>query len=237
MQPVKKSNTLRNVLITIIVGVILTCCCLAAAVAFTPSSTKPTNSSSSSSTNAAATILAFGTNEPNTEAPLVEAEKPTDTDLPEPTNTIIPPSDTPSPSGASRDAPLPYGSSGTIDSMIITILGVTRPANDIVVQGNSFNSEPEAGNEYVMVELSLSCTKDSNDKCSFSPFSTSLVGSKGVIYDAELFIAGVDGQLETGEFFGGSTQSGKIFFEAGQGETDLILIYEAFFSEMYFALQ
>ena len=61
----------------------------------------------------------------------------------------------------------------------------------------------------------------------------------GVAHDAEWMVTGVDGQLESTEFFGGATVTGSLFFEVEQDETDLLLRYEELFGTdtAYLALQ
>lgn len=133
------------------------------------------------------------------------------------------------PVGSSRSNPAPLGSEVTIDEMTFVIADVIRPANDIVAGGNEFNSAPEEGKEFVMVTISATCEKGGEESCLVGPsLDLSLIGSAGVVYDPEWLISGVDNQLESTEFFGGSTVSGSIFFEVQQGETDLLMRYEPF---------
>mgnify|MGYP001114712265 CR=1 FL=1 len=135
---------------------------------------------------------------------------------------------TSAPTGQSRSNPAPPGSEVTIDEMTLVIDDAARPADDIVAEGNQFNSPPEEGSEYVMVDLSVTCEKGEDETCSIGPMlDLSIIGSQGVTHDSEWAISGVDGQLESTEFYGGSTVSGKLFFEVGQDETDLVLRYES----------
>ena len=150
------------------------------------------------------------------------------------------PEETIAPVGSSRSNPAPPGSEVTLDDMTFTVGEVVRPADGIVAAGNEFNSEPEAGNEFVMVMLTVRCEKGEDDSCSISSaWNLSLIGSAGVAHDAEWMVTGVDGQLESTEFFGGATVAGSLFFEVGQGETDLLLRYEELFGSgtAYLALQ
>jgi hypothetical protein len=131
-------------------------------------------------------------------------------------------------SGSSRSNPAPPGSEVTIDDMTFVVEDAVRPADDIVAAGNEFNSPPEEGNEYVMVTLSVTCEKSEDETCNIGPMlDLSVIGSEGVAHDSAWAISGVDGQLESTEFYGGSTTSGKLFFEVGQDETDLVLRYES----------
>ena len=129
--------------------------------------------------------------------------------------------------GTSRSNPAPVGSEVTTDDMAFKILSVIRPADDIIEAGNMFNTEAESDQEYVLLELQITCKKSVDDQCIISSFwNMSLVGSSGIGYDPELFVTGVDGLLESIEFYGDATVSGYIPFIIKQSDTDLILVYE-----------
>jgi hypothetical protein len=129
--------------------------------------------------------------------------------------------------GTSRSNPAPVGSEVTTDDMAFKILSVIRPADDIIEAGNMFNTEAESDQEYVLLELQITCKKSVDDQCIISSFwNVSLVGSSGIGYDPELFVTGVDGLLESIEFYGDATVSGYIPFIIKQSDTDLILVYE-----------
>ena len=150
------------------------------------------------------------------------------------------PAATIAPVGSSRSNPAPPGSEVTLDKMTFTVGEMVRPADEIVAAGNPFNSKPEAGNEFVMVTLTVRCEKGEEESCSIGPaWNLALIGSAGVAHDAEWFVTGVDGQLESTEFFGGATVTGSLFFEVGQDETDLLLRYEELLGSgtAYLALQ
>jgi len=120
--------------------------------------------------------------------------------------------------------------------MALTITGATRPADLIVAQGNMFNKKPEAGKEYVMIELAATCEGKTDQKCSINPFFFKAVGSAGVVADYG-FVTGVPGSLESGEFFGGAKKVGKLFFIIGKDETNIVLIFNQLLgSDIYFAL-
>lgn len=146
------------------------------------------------------------------------------TEMPAPT--IVP---TTAPLGSARSNPAPLGTEVDIGSFTLSIGEVVRPANARIAEANTFNSDPEPGNEYLMLVLNATCNKGFDESCSIAPiYETSLVGSTGVIREPEIFIAGIDNMFESGEMFGGVTLTGWLVFEVAEGETDLILIYEDF---------
>lgn len=161
-------------------------------------------------------------NTPGETSPDTPAEDPVQENVqtePEPTAT--------KPIGTARSNPAPVGSEIVADNMAFQILSAVRPANDIIKQGNPFNTEPASGQEYILVELQATCQKSSDEKCSLSSFlNFSLIGSLGIEYDPEIMIAGVEGLLDSIDFFGETTVSGYLPFIIGQDETDLILVYE-----------
>lgn len=129
--------------------------------------------------------------------------------------------------GTSRSNPAPEGSEVVTDDMAFKILSVIRPADDIIEAGNMFNTEPESDQEYVLLELQITCMKSVDDQCSISSFwNIALIGSSGIEYDPEWVVSGVEGLLESIDFYGDATVSGYIPFIIKQSDTDLILVYE-----------
>lgn len=153
-------------------------------------------------------------------------------DTPAPTHTIAPtdtpaPTNTPEPDGSSRDLAIPPGEIGQSRDFTLRVIDIERPADDTIQQGNQFNSEAEPGNEFLLVNLEVQCTLDSSETCMFTPsLDFEVFGSSGIIREVEIFIVGVPNMLEQSEFFGGATVSGRLAFEIGQDETDLILKFE-----------
>jgi len=142
--------------------------------------------------------------------------------------------------GTARSNPAPAGSEIVVDDMAFVIVGATRPATDKVMAGNQFNTSPEAGQEYVMVNVRITCKKSTDDKCSFYTYNLKLLGSSGIQRDPEIMVAGVDGLLDftITEFFGGATIEGAIPFIVNSDESDLLLVYSPIFGNpFYLAIQ
>lgn len=138
------------------------------------------------------------------------------------------------PIGTSRNNPAPVGSEVSSEGMSFLVLSSTRPATDIVMEGNMFNTEPEEGQEYIFVELQVTCLKPSDQQCNFYLTNFTLVGSSGIGRDSKLFLSGVDGLLETSDFYGGASISGQIAFIVDQNETDLILVHDPFLGDVFY---
>ncbi|NLD31929.1 MAG: DUF4352 domain-containing protein [Trichococcus flocculiformis] len=137
--------------------------------------------------------------------------------------------------GTARSNPAPVGSEVVADKMVFTVTSIVRPANDIVMAGNQFNTKTEENQEYIFVELNVICKKSSDEKCSINPtFNMKLIGSNGIEYDPDIFLAGVKGLLETTEFYGDASVKGYIPFIVGVGETDLVLLYDPFLGDTFY---
>ncbi len=175
--------------------------------------------------------LACGSSTPQVNVPSVDATQPVIAPLSTPT-------EEPKPLGSARSNPAPVGSEVTIDDMVIKITEFKSPTNDIVQAGNQFNTMPEAGNIYVFVNVSINCNKGTDATCNIGGYEFSVIDTAGITHDSEIFLAGVSGLFEPGEFYGGATKSGYLAFVVPEGDNGLILKYSSFLaSEAYFSLQ
>lgn len=157
------------------------------------------------------------------------------TNTPEPTATPV------SQLGTTRDQPYPKNTTVEIgDGMRVTILEVTRPANDVVAQGNMFNATPVPNvEEYLMVKLHVECTKPSNEKCTFDHYGFKIVGANGQVHDPAS-VAGTPQEFEFfAEFFGGASLDGNIVYLVTPGDSSVVLFHEPLFigDPIYIALQ
>lgn len=137
------------------------------------------------------------------------------------------------PVGTTRSNPAPYGESLTTSDMTFRIVDIIRPADSIIEQANIFNNDPEAGEEYILIQLAITCKKDEDETCSLFMRYFDLVGSSGLVREPKL-VLGVDDMLETSELYGGATQTGYTAFILDIGETDLVLAYEPLFEAHIF---
>jgi len=129
--------------------------------------------------------------------------------------------------GTSRDNPAPFGSSITVHSITIKVDQTTRPANEFLTSSNVFYLTPEPGNEYLLVELSITCNLPSNEKCSLiPPVEFQAVTSAGNVINVTPLIE-LSGQFEFGvELFGEASTTGKLLYEVPQDDENIILLYE-----------
>lgn len=230
-----KRSPVRTILIA--VGVLAVACCGLSAIGAilsprNPSASTATRAGSEASSTGATPVVAVTINQPAQAAPVATE--------PPPTETPVPPTATPVPLGSSKDNPAPIGTMFTAKEFQIVVNRVVRPADQVVAQGNMFNTKAEKGDEYVQVEVSITCLADAKSKCNVSPFNFKLYSSKGIVHDAEFVLAGVEGMLESTEFFGGATiESKSLFFLVGEDETNVVMEFEAgliFRESAYFAI-
>jgi hypothetical protein len=155
----------------------------------------------------------------------------------QPTKEIIVPTNTLKPLGSARSNPAPLGSEVDIDQMTINIQGVIDPADEIITSGNIFNSDAGEGNKYILIDIVVRCNKSTDDKCNLSGFEFSVIDSNGIAHDVELFVAGVDGLFESGDFYGDSIKAGKLAFIVPIDDNGAIMKYEEIFGgEAYFSV-
>lgn len=241
--PKKRSKT--KLVLSILGGLVVICMvCFVIALLLPPSDKA---SETATPNQAVSEVLEDATDAPAgveetepTVAPVAENTEPAPTDAPAPTDTPEPTATpTLAPSGDSRTNPAPAGVAVEIGGeMTMTIISVVRPADAIVKAANSFNTEPEPGQEYIQVEVQVVCNKDASQTCNFNNFELKAVGGDGNIHEAEIFVAGVDNQLENGDFFGGATKAGLLFFIVSEGDTEVVIMWEPllFGDPVFFAL-
>jgi hypothetical protein len=133
----------------------------------------------------------------------------------------------------------PAGSAVDIgNDVTLTILDVTRPADDIVANGSVLNTTPPEGEEFIQVDVQVTCDSDPATSCSFSPTVMKAVLSDGSTRDLQSFIEGVDDWDTTTEIEGGATEEGFLLFIVPKSETNLVIRYQDIYADepLYFQL-
>ncbi len=141
--------------------------------------------------------------------------------VPSPT---IQPTLTPDPIGLTRGNPLPVGSVMKIDNLEIQILEAAEDVISLDPASNIDNRLLRDGEEFLRLQLTISCSLDPNKKCSVISNNFKLVGSRGVVY--KRFDDGYIYEFDANqEFYGGATFSGYIYFLVRTDDTPFILEY------------
>jgi len=137
--------------------------------------------------------------------------------------------------GTARSNPAPVGSEVIADDMSFVILSAVRPATELIESAYVYNEDPESDEEYILVELKVTCLKSSDATCTFNPLiNVKVIGSLGVEYDMKWAVVGVEDLLDYTEFYGGATLTGSLPFIISQDEADLILVYEPLFGSRFY---
>ena len=110
--------------------------------------------------------------------------------------------------------------------MTIRTLAAERPVDVSVRQANSFNTRPEATEEYLKVTVEVVCNKPADDRCDLMTSRIRAVSSDGNVIDFEAFLSGVDGELKSGEFFGESKKVGDLYFIVPKNDAAVLLLWE-----------
>ena len=124
------------------------------------------------------------------------------------------------------------------ETIAFAVVAATRPADEIVSTGDSFNTTAPAGEEYLMLNVDVICALPIGETCSFTPNILKVVLSDGSTRDLQTFIQGVDGLWDTTvEITGGANEQGKLFFILPASETDIVLRYQDIYTEQSFYFQ
>jgi hypothetical protein len=152
---------------------------------------------------------------------------------------------TPLPTEETQEAPnapvpdaAPVGTAVDIgNDMSLTILDVTRPADDIVANGSSFNTTAPEGEEFIRVDVDVACNSEPGTKCSFYPTVMKAVLGDGSMRDLQTFIEGVDDWDTTLEVEGGATKQGFVLFIVPKSESTLVVSYNDIYADQPVYLQ
>ena len=147
------------------------------------------------------------------------------------------PTPTPSPANLGRRSnPVPAGDAFVAENGFeVRVSGVNYDATDELLD-NMFNSPPEDGMRFVMVEIEATNVGGSVDEASeINAYAFNLVSASGAVYDETCGL--YDGALE-GELYQGGTAAGTVCRVVPIDETEFLLRYEPFFSgvSIFFSL-
>lgn len=135
-------------------------------------------------------------------------------------------------SGKSKDTPAKLGENLVGQDWEVSVLEVLRGEEALarIMQANQFNSEPEAGKEYVAVRLRVRSLASSNpdELALVNGALLKITGEKGVIYEKPFAVA-PDPKLDATLFPGASIEGWDVL-EVAEGEAGLVLIFEPLFS-------
>ena len=123
------------------------------------------------------------------------------------------------------------------NNMTLTVLDVTRPVDDLVANGSSFNTTAPEGDEFIQVGVEVTCNAEAGATCSFYPTVMKAVLSAGSTRDLQTFIEGVEDWDTAVELEGGATEQGFLLFIVPQAESDLVISYQDIYNDQPVYLQ
>lgn len=126
--------------------------------------------------------------------------------------------------------PYTYGYAGdTFEGFSLRVINTIRPADNIIRRENMFNDRPQAGQEYIIVELELLCHESNTRRCESNYLDYELTGDSGTIYETTWVVYSNKFEVST---FGGGRGSGGLVFLIRQDDTNLRLLFrENMFSD------
>jgi hypothetical protein len=143
---------------------------------------------------------------------------------------------TAAPMGLDQNNPVPLGYTLTAsDGAAVTVHGIHSRGEAAVqlVQGwNMFNSEPDPGNEYVIVSATVAFPGGgAQDTLRVSEYDFRVaVGTR--IFDHAFLV--MEGNELEAEMFPGGSVDGLLVFEVPQGSSDIALMYTVPFDRTYY---
>jgi hypothetical protein len=132
----------------------------------------------------------------------------------------------------------PAGSAVDIgNDMSLTILDVTRPADDVVANGSILNITASAREEFMQVDVQVTCNSEPGTQCTFYPTVMKAVLGDGSRRDLQTFIEGVDDWDTTIKIEGGATEQGFLLFIVPKSEPGLVVSYSDIYADQPVYLQ
>jgi hypothetical protein len=117
------------------------------------------------------------------------------------------------------------------NNMTLTVLDVTRPADDIVANGSVLNTTAPEGEEFIRVDVEVTCNSELGTQCSFYPTVMKAVLSDGSTRDLQTFIEGLEEWDTSIEIEGGATEQGFLLFIVPTAESDLVVSYQDIYGD------
>jgi len=135
-----------------------------------------------------------------------------------------------------RANPLPFATPHEVGDTHIRVNALYRDMTDEVLAMNILNPRPDPGDEWLLVNVTMTCDRPPDVTCSTFGYNFDLVGRLGEIYD-QPFVSLIYDKFE-GEVFGGTSLSGNLGYLVAQADRDFVLLFDNPFDNvapLYFA--
>jgi hypothetical protein len=122
--------------------------------------------------------------------------------------------------------PAPIGTSLSLGNVELRVDDFVWPADDIVKRADGYPST-EAGEQFAVVDVTVTCRAASGESCNVTEFNFKMNGAAGATFYPELTMSFSDlrGLLDTGLVPAGESRSGYVVFILDRAAADLTLIY------------
>jgi len=111
--------------------------------------------------------------------------------------------------------------------LVVGVLEVTRPANDIIAAASPSNPAPISGSEYLMLKVILQCIAESSNTdnpCDLGlGVGFRLIDSAGTYYEEAAELAEIPDQFELPNINSGFTTMGNVVFLVPTSANELVL--------------
>jgi hypothetical protein len=126
------------------------------------------------------------------------------------------------PDAGTRGNPYPAGAIQDIRDGRLRVDGIQKDMTSEVRSMNMFNTEPESGEEWVLVDVTFFCDLSTDEVCTTQFMQFELVGTLGRAYNHQS-VAVIDNAFGA-EVFGGGQATGTLGFIVDSSDNGLMLI-------------
>jgi hypothetical protein len=127
----------------------------------------------------------------------------------------------------SQPAPLGYAVPLGDGRLVVGVLAVTQPANDIIALASPSNPAPSSESEYLMVKVVLQCIAEpsnTDNPCDLGlGVQFRVIDSAGIFYEEASGLAEVPDQFKLPNINEGFTAIGNVVFLVPTSASDLVL--------------
>ena len=122
-------------------------------------------------------------------------------------------------------SPAPIGESVPLaGTLSVGVIGVIRPATDIVLAASPANPTPPQGSEYLLANVSLECIAPEENPCDVSlGVQFHVTDAAGAIYEEVPDLLGIPNQFRVSQQSGGSIAQGTVAFIVPVSDNGLVL--------------
>jgi Domain of unknown function (DUF4352) len=127
-------------------------------------------------------------------------------------------------SSLESSTPVRIGTSQSIGGVTLVVRKVIRPAGSLA-SGAGFYTAPDQDEEYLAVDVRVTCTSPDGHTCNLSTFDFGAKGNLGVTYVAELTRSRSSQYFDTADLLAGKSRTGYLLFLIKRDDIGLVMTY------------